>query len=191
MADTQPDPLNPTDPPPKRKAGRPPDTNHKFDAETRAAFLVALEAGGEYSAAAAAVGVSYDAVWEYRVAHPEFELQCKRARGRLYQDLLRSARKLAIDGVEETTTDRNGNVTSRRRKFDGRMILAWLQRVDRIWAQRVDVTERAGEAEGPGLKAREYTLDQLTPEHRDRIRDVAEALAAELPAEVEPDAAAQ
>lgn len=156
-----------------RGAGRPDNTEDKFDEEARRAFLYQLEQLGEFTAAAACVGVSYDTVLRYRREHPEFELACKRARGRLFAEVLLSARKLAIDGVSEVITDRDGKVIGNKKKFDGRMILAWLQRMERQWAQRVDVVEREGQPEGLALKAAEYTLDDLSAATRAKLRAVA------------------
>ena len=150
------------------KAGRPSGTNDKFDEETRGAFLLALERSGEYTAAAASVGVSYSCALDYRNRHPEFEEACKRARGRLIGELMASVRKMAIDGITvEEVVGADGKSRVLKKRFSERVLLKWLSRLERKWGDKVQV-EQSGTVQH--VHAGRIEVEQLTKEQRHAAR---------------------
>lgn len=114
-------------------------TESTFDSEKRGAFLLALERTGEVHAAASAAGVTQSTVWRYRAAHPEFDEECGLALGRLYGTLMGVAKLVAIDGLVTTRRDKDGNVVSEETKYDTKVLLKWLARLDPAWGDRVQV----------------------------------------------------
>jgi hypothetical protein len=144
------------------KSGPPP----AFTERLRALFLEKLAELGNYGAAAAAVGVSYHTTLRYRKAHPEFQEQCDAAQLRLNRELVTAARQHCIEGmVVERVTDKNGNVTEKR-KYDTRVLLRWLaRRMPEEWGdeKRVKIEgevqhEHSGAIELTDLSAKQQRL---------------------------------
>ena len=102
-----------------------------FTRERQVAFLHALAGSGAVRQSSASVGVSYRTVYRERRASPGFRrawdaaLLSARA---LHEDVL-AAR--AIDGVEEEVLY-HGEVVATRRRYDARLLLAHLARLDRL-----------------------------------------------------------
>lgn len=105
--------------------------NNVFTLERQAAFLEALAEGGAVRRAAARSGVSHATVYRERRASPAFR--------RAWDAALLAARALAedvlatraIEGVEEDVMY-HGEVVATRRRYDARLLLAHLARLDRL-----------------------------------------------------------
>ncbi|WP_157096677.1 hypothetical protein [Tsuneonella dongtanensis] len=112
-------------------ADAPEDPRSVFTRERQVAFLHALAASGAVRPSAASIGVSYRTVYRERRANAGFRrawdaaLLSARA---LHEDVL-AAR--AIDGVEEVVWFR-GEEVGRRVRYDSRLLLAHLARLDRL-----------------------------------------------------------
>ena len=53
---------------------------------------------------------------------------------------MRTFRKLAVEGVEKTTYDKDGNVVAKTRVFSERLLLAWVKRHKPAeWGDKVQV----------------------------------------------------
>jgi hypothetical protein len=104
-----------------------------FDRERQVAFLEALAEGGAVRRAAARAGVSHMTAYRARRASAPFR--------RAWDAALLAARALAedvlatraIDGVEEEVWY-HGEVIATRRRYDARLLLAHLARLDRLCA---------------------------------------------------------
>ena len=102
-----------------------------FTRERQAAFLQALAACGVARRASGLAGVSYRTAYRERRANPAFRrawdaaLLAARA---LSEDVLATR---ALDGVEEEVWY-HGEVVATRRRFDSRLLLAHLARLDRL-----------------------------------------------------------
>jgi hypothetical protein len=143
----------------------------QFTDRLKGEFLLELAKCGEYAAAAAAVGFSPKTVYAHRNQDPEFDEACTLARGRFYGELLETARKLAIDGIEQIRLDREGNpVATGEKRFSERILLAWLRRTaPDEWSDRVKVDQRVA-----GKVEHEHAIDPrtLTPDQRRCIRQL-------------------
>ena len=117
--------------PPAGGAGGGSEPQGLFTRERQVAFLHALAGSGGVRQSSAAVGISYRTVYRERRASPGFRrawdaaLLSARA---LHEDVL-AAR--AIDGVEEEVLY-HGEVVATRRRYDARLLLAHLARLDRL-----------------------------------------------------------
>ncbi len=104
-----------------------------FGRQRQADFLHALAASGSVRGAAARARVSHQTAYRERLASPVFR--------RAWDAALLAARALAeevlasraIDGVEEEVLY-HGEVVATRRRYDGRLLLAHLARLDRLTA---------------------------------------------------------
>ncbi|MGN3974003.1 hypothetical protein [Tsuneonella sp. SYSU-LHT278] len=102
-----------------------------FTRERQVAFLHALAGSGAVRPSAAQAGISYRTAYRERRASPAFRrawdaaLLSARA---LHEDVLASR---AIDGVEEEVWY-HGEVVATRRRYDARLLLAHLARLDRL-----------------------------------------------------------
>jgi len=145
-----------------------------FDAETRAAFLLALERLGELGPAAAAAGVSEPTVWRYRAKHPEFEEECAAALNRLGGDLLGVARLIGIKGLVEKSYDKDGNLIREKTTYDTRVLLKWLARLyPDQWGDKIAVDQTTRQA----APEREATKPERIPaEARAKLRDALDAI---------------
>jgi len=102
-----------------------------FTRERQVEFLHALAACGAVRNASAAIGISYRTAYRERRASPAFR--------RAWDAALLSARALsedvlacrAIDGIEEQVLY-HGEVVATRRRYDARLLLAHLARLDKL-----------------------------------------------------------
>lgn len=148
----------------------------QFDAERKAAFVLAYERSGEKKAAAAAVGVTRQTVYDHLRKDPEFARDVELARGRLLDKLMQTLRLVGVDGVEEKHYDREGNVTRVTRKIDVRALLAWIKRLERDkWGDKVAVDQKV-----QGRVEHEHSVKpaQLDRVARAKVRDLLESLPA-------------
>jgi len=117
-----------------------------FTRERQVAFLRALATCGNVRAACAAAGVSHQTVYRARRSGSEFRLgwdaALVTARG-LVEEVLADR---ALNGVEEAVYY-HGEEVARRVRFDSRLLLAHLGRLDRLEAD-VEVVEVADDFEG-------------------------------------------
>ena len=150
-----------------------------FDAEKRGAFCLAMERTGEISAAAAAVNISRTTVYDAIKRDPEFAADVAKAKGRLLERLLGTAKTVAIEGIVEKFYDKDGNVTREVRRYDTRVLLAWLKRLAPEWGDRVKVDQKV---EHTGTVEHQHSgrieVEKMTTEQRDAAR----AFLATLPA---------
>ena len=145
----------------------------QFDAEQKAAFVLAYERSGEKKAAAAAVGVTRQTIYNHLAKDSQFVADCEAARGRLLEKCISRLKHLAIDGVTKTTYDKDGNKVSVTKIYSERMLLAWLKRLEREkWGDRVDVNQKVS-----GTVEHRTPITQVPKEARTRLRDAL----AELP----------
>ena len=109
----------------------PPAQWTEFGRDRQAAFLEALATGGSVRAAARSVDVSYRTAYRARRGDPAFRLAWSGAllAGRAQAEDVLACR--AIDGVEEEVWY-HGEVVATRRRYDGRLLLAHLGRLDRL-----------------------------------------------------------
>lgn len=115
----------------------------QFTSELKAAFVLAYERSGEKKAAAAAVGMTRQTIYNHLGSDPEFAADCERARGRLLETCIERLKHLAIDGVLKTTYDKDGNVVAVTKIYSERMLLAWLKRLERDkWGDKVAVDQK-------------------------------------------------
>ena len=109
-----------------------------FTRERQVVFLHALAASGAVRAAAGRSGVSHQTAYRERLADALFRRAWDAAllAARVHAEDVLSCR--AIDGVEEQVWY-HGEVVATRRRFDSRLLLAHLARLDRLTADaRVD-----------------------------------------------------
>jgi len=125
-------------------AGSPPPGNWtEFGRPRQVEFLEALAATGSVRAAARAVGVGASTAYRARRADPAF--------GRAWNGALVAARPRAeeeltcraLDGVEEEVFYR-GELIATRRRFDSRLLLAHLARLDKLTGAAAGPTACAG-----------------------------------------------
>ena len=104
-----------------------------FTRERQVVFLHALAATGAVRAAAGRAGVSHQTAYRERLASPVFARAWNAAllAARCHAEEVLSCR--AIDGVEEQVMY-HGEVVATRRRFDSRLLLAHLARLDRLTA---------------------------------------------------------
>ncbi len=139
-----------------------------FTLPVQAAFLEALERCGVYTAAAAAVGLTYATVYRHRKRYPEFQEQCDKALGRNYDELLSVARKLAVEGLVTETYDKAGNVISSKMVYSERILLKMLARLDPAgWSDKVQVDQKVS-AE---IRTERIKVEDMTPAQRRAARD--------------------
>ena len=104
-----------------------------FTRERQVAFLHALAATGAVRSAAARGGVSHQTAYRERLASAPFRRAWDAAllAARCHAEEVLSCR--AIDGVEEEVMY-HGEIVATRRRFDARLLLAHLARLDRLTA---------------------------------------------------------
>lgn len=147
---------------------------YKFDAERKAAFVLAFErCGGEISAAAAAVKVSRVTVYTHLKNDPEFAEAVEQAEGRIDEMMMAQVKRLAIDGVEEPMFDKTGKQVGVRRKYSERVLLAWLKRRNREWRDHLHVDKTV---QGRVEHEHRVTPRELPKEARNRVRDLLDTL---------------
>lgn len=147
----------------------------KFDEARRAVFIDALEQSGEVTAAAAVAGISRQTAYDTARKDPEFAEACEAALGRLDAERLRVFRKLAIEGVEKRTYDKDGNVSSVTRVFSERLLLAWIKRhKPDEWGDKVQVEQTVTDK-------RELSVRDIPREARLKLRAALAALPAAKP----------
>ncbi|WP_324260962.1 hypothetical protein U4960_12505 [Altererythrobacter sp. H2] len=105
----------------------------KFSRDKQVAFLSALAAGGAARRAVRAAGISHQTAYRMRRANPAFRLAWDAAMlaARAVAEDVLAVR--AIEGVEEKVFYHGEEVATRRR-FDSRLLLAHLARLDRLTA---------------------------------------------------------
>ncbi|TCJ39456.1 hypothetical protein [Parafrankia sp. BMG5.11] len=121
----------------------PPPVQRSFPRPLQTAFLHALADSGSVRAAARGVGVCYRTAYRARRSDPVFR--------RLWDGALLAARPQAeevlatraIDGVEEEVWY-HGEVVATRRRYDARLLLAHLGRLDKL-ADDADAAALAGD----------------------------------------------
>lgn len=142
-----------------------------FTRERQVAFLHALAATGAVRSAAARAGVSHQTAYRARLSAPVFARAWNAAllAARCHAEEVLSCR--AIDGVEEEVMY-HGEVVATRRRFDSRLLLAHLARLDRLTADaRVEAfagdfeaaLERFGEGSDAPEKAPPAAPEKRTP----------------------------
>jgi hypothetical protein len=152
----------------------------QFDAERRAAWLLAYERTGEKKAACGAVGIGRQTLYDHLRRDPEFRAQAEAARDRLLETLMGRLKHVAVDGVEKTTYDKDGNVLSVTRTYDVRALLAWIKRLERDkWGDHVQVDKTVKGSVDHVHRVKPAELPKVA---RDRMRDLLDA----LPADDEP-----
>ena len=115
-------------------------TPYKFTEERRAVFLAAIERHGETTAACAEAGVSRSCAYDTARKDPIFAAACEAAQGRLHARMMSRVEHLALDGVEKTTYDKDGNKVAVTRVYSERLLLAWLKRQKREdWGDQMKV----------------------------------------------------
>ena len=121
------------------------DGRSLFTRERQVLFLHALAATGAVRAAAGRAGVSHQTAYRARLADALFRRAWDAAllAARVHAEDVLSCR--AIDGVEEQVWY-HGEVVATRRRFDSRLLLAHLARLDRLTAD-VRVEAFAGDFE--------------------------------------------
>jgi len=148
----------------------------QFDAERKAAFVLAYERTGEKKAAAAAVGVTRQTIYDHLRKDPEFARDVEQARGRLLETLMNRLKHVAVDGVKTTRYDKDGNKISETVTYDVRALLAWLKRLERDkWGDKVAVDQKV---RGHVEHDHRVTPKDLPVEARRRMRDLLDALPA-------------
>ncbi len=139
-----------------------------FTPALQEAFLEALKNCGVYTAAAAAVGLTYRLVYQFRQRNPDFQERCDKALGRNYGELMDVARKLAIEGLVTETYDKAGNVISSKRVYSERILLKMLARLDPAgWSDKVQVDQKVS-AE---IRTERIKVEDMTPAQRRAARD--------------------
>lgn len=108
------------------KAGARKGNPYKFTKARKDTFLSELERLGSYKAAAASIGVGVNTIYVHRKKDPRFEHECEQALNKLTKALNTVARKLAIEGVEELSYDRENRVIRRRVRYDTKILLRML-----------------------------------------------------------------
>ena len=103
----------------------------EFGRERQVAFLEALATSGSVRSAARACDVSSQTAYRARRADPAFRLAWSGAllAARVHAEATLEAR--AIDGVEEEVLY-HGEVVATRRRYDSRLLLAHLARLDKL-----------------------------------------------------------
>lgn len=146
-----------------------------FTAELKALFVAAYEDTGEKKAAAAAVGMTRQTIYNHLGTDPEFAAACEAARGRLLAVCVGQLRKLAIDGVKKTTYDKDGKKVSETMIYSERMLLAWLKRLERDkWGDKIAVDQK--------VTVKEETKPQDIPPHaREKLREALAAIRRDTP----------
>lgn len=113
----------------------PPDSAHPpqtgFSRDKQVAFIAALASSGAARRAVRAAGISHQTAYRMRRANPAFRLAWDAAMlaARAVAEDVLAVR--AIEGVEEKVFYHGEEVATRRR-FDSRLLLAHLARLDRI-----------------------------------------------------------
>ncbi|MDP3677294.1 MAG: hypothetical protein Q8R44_19715 [Novosphingobium sp.] len=138
-----------------------------FTRERQVGFLHALAATGAVRSAAARAGVSHQTAYRERLSDPVFARAWNAAllAARCHAEEVLSCR--AIDGVEEEVMY-HGEVVATRRRFDSRLLLAHLARLDRLTAD-TRVEAFAGDFEaalgrfGEGSDAPEVAAQKTSP----------------------------
>lgn len=104
-----------------------------FTRERQAGFLAALAEGGEVRRAAGRAGVSHATAYRERRASPAFRRAWDAAllAARVHAEQVLATR--ALEGVEEEVWY-HGEVVATRRRYDSRLLLAHLGRLDRLCA---------------------------------------------------------
>ena len=138
-----------------------------FTRERQVVFLHALAATGAVRSAAARGGVSHQTAYRERLASAPFRRAWDAAllAARCHAEEVLSCR--AIDGVEEEVMY-HGEIVATRRRFDARLLLAHLARLDRLTAD-ARVEAFAGDFEaalgrfGEGSDAPEVAAQKKSP----------------------------
>ncbi len=145
----------------------------KFTPERQAVFLTALAKNGEIVASAAVANVSRQLIYDCQNANPEFKAACKRAKGKLLEELVDVARKLAIEGLVEKQYDRNGKELGEKRKYSERVLLKWLARVaPGEWGDKLRVDQKVTAK----VTHRTVKPKDLSPEGRAHVRGLLESM---------------
>ena len=128
----------------------------------KAQFLEALAQDGNVRAACARVGMSREAAYRLRRREALFArawaaAQCRRANSR------RGARHRAIEGIEEEVWYR-GEVVGTRRRYDTRLLLAHMARLDKLAEDEARARTPPGSTScspaSPGTDPRELAVDE-------------------------------
>lgn len=153
-------------------AGRPPNTPNKMTPTAKATFLLALARLGNHRAAAASIGVHVMTTIRHRQADPDFAEACEKALGRLGEELVSTARMLAIEGVAEPIFDRAGMEIGTKRRYSERVLLRWLARLmPEDWNDKVQVDQTiAGKVEVEHKGA--IRVQDLAPKQRRLVREL-------------------
>lgn len=102
----------------------------KFTPELQATFLDELRRTGRWAHSAEAVGVHYNTVYLHRKKDPAFEAECTAALEYFRDVLVEAAVTRAVDGIEETIYNKDGEITGTRIKYSDRLLELLLKRHD-------------------------------------------------------------
>lgn len=144
-------------------AGRPKRTSHKMTPPATDRFLASLADNGEWKAACAAAGITRQTAYFHHRENPDFAEACEAALGRLDTDILATARRLAIDGVDEPIFSKTGEQVGTRKRYDTRILLRWLERrYPAEWGKKVQVDQNvSGTVEHRGaIRPEDLSADQ-------------------------------
>ena len=145
----------------------------KFTADRQSIFLTALAKNGEVVASAAVAGVTRQCVYDRQNADPEFRAACKAAKGKLLEELVAVARKLAIEGLAEKVYDRAGKEIGEKVKFSERVLLKWLARVAPAeWGDKLRVDQKITAK----VTHRTVKPKDLSPESRAHVRGLLDSM---------------
>lgn len=145
----------------------------KFDAERKAAYILAYERTGEVISAAAAVRVCRQTVYRHLNEDPEFAAAIHEAEGRLVETIVQKLKQLAIEGVETKHYDKEGKLARVTRTYSERLMLAWLKRLRmRDWGDKLAVDQTV-----TGTVTHQSIEPKDVPRvARNRLREALEAL---------------
>lgn len=149
------------------------DKPSKFTPERQAVFLTALAKNGEIVASAAVANVSRQLIYDRQNSDPAFKAACKRAKGKLLEELVDVARKLAIEGLVEKQYDRSGREIGEKVKFSERVLLKWLARVAPAeWGDKLRVDQKITAK----VTHRTVKPKDLSPESRAHVRGLLDSM---------------
>jgi hypothetical protein len=141
-----------------------------FTPLARATFLEELAVLGTVNAAAAAAGVHSRIFYYHREHDPSFADEWDEALQRHDRLLMQQVRRMALDGiVTKTIRDADGNVQYEERKYSERLLLRYLERMERGSWQPSAAVETTGKVQHE--HSGRIEVENLTPDQRRKARD--------------------
>lgn len=105
--------------------------------------LAALARGATLAAACAECGASYAAVWARVQRDEDFAAEVDEARARFHKEVIATAYKLAVTGVDRPKFNKDGDVVGVERRYSERVLLRLLGTIPEYRESKV--TEHKGE----------------------------------------------